>query len=86
MIPAALLLTSSFFFIIESIIFIACSFKDSQNFFMQSLPLCTSCLFPIILNDDIVDAEKPYEIFFITFIVDKFLRLSFLSSIQDLHK
>ena len=85
-IPAALLLETSFFFILKLIIFIACSLKDSQNFFMQSLPLCTSCLFPMILNDDIVDAEKSYGICFIAFVADKFLGLSFQSSIQDLDK
>ena len=47
------------FFFLKLIIFIACSFKDSQNFFMQSLPLHTSRLFSMSLNDDIVDIEKP---------------------------
>ena len=58
MIPTALLSTPTFFFFLKSIISIACSLKDSQNFFMQTLPLYTSCLFSILLNDDIVDIEK----------------------------
>ena len=38
---------------------IACSLKDSENFFMQPLPLHTSCLFSVLVNDDIADIEKP---------------------------
>ena len=41
----------------------ACSLKDSQNFFIQSLSLYTSCLFSMLLNDDIVDIEKSDGIF-----------------------
>ena len=37
---------------------------------MQSLPLFTSCLFSMFLNEDIVDIEKPDEICSLTFIVD----------------
>ena len=48
------------------------SFKDSQNFFIQSLPLYTSCLFSMLLNDDIVDIEKPDGICSPTFDVDEF--------------
>ena len=59
MIPVALLLIISFFFFLKLIIFIACSLKDSQIFFIQSLPLYKSCLFPMFLNDDIADIEKP---------------------------
>ena len=40
-----------------------CSLKDSQNVFMQPLPLYISCLFSMLLNDDIVRIEKPDEIF-----------------------
>ena len=54
-IPAAILLINLFVFFLKLIIFIACSLKDSQNFFMQSLPLYTSCLFSRLLNNDIVD-------------------------------
>ena len=39
--------------------FIVCYLKDLQNFFIQSLPLYTSCFFFMLLNDDIVDNEKP---------------------------
>ena len=58
MIHAALLLITSFFYS-KLIYFIACSLKDSQNIFMQSLPLYTPCLFSMLLNEDIVDFEKP---------------------------
>ena len=40
-----LLMVSFFSFLPFLIIFIACSFKDSQNHLMQSLPLYTSYLF-----------------------------------------
>ena len=49
-----------------------CSLKDSQNFFLQSLPLCTSCLFSMILNDYIVDIEKIYGMCSPNFVVDEF--------------
>ena len=39
---------------------------------MQSLPLHTSCLFSMILNDDIVDIAKPDRICSPTFVVDEF--------------
>ena len=29
---------------------------------MQFLPLDTSCIFSLLLNDDIIDTEKPDEI------------------------
>ena len=51
-------------------IFIACSLKDSQNFFMQSLSLYTSYLFSMLLNHDIVDIEKPDGICSLTAIVN----------------
>ena len=68
MIPAALLF-------LELIIFIACSLKYLQNFFIQSLPLFTSCLFYMLLNEDIVDIEKPNRICSFTFVVDEFSAL-----------
>ena len=40
---------------------------------MQSLPLYTSCLFSMSLNDDIVDIEKADGIFSSTFVVDDLL-------------
>ena len=39
---------------------------------MQSLPLCTSCLFFMLLNDDTVDLKKSDGICSPTFFVDKF--------------
>ena len=68
------------FFFLILIIFIACSLKDSQNFFIQPLPLYTSRLLSILLNEDIVDTEKPDGICSLTFIVDKFSEL-FLHSL-----
>ena len=68
MISAALLLITSFFQ--KLIIFIACSLKDAQNFFMQSLPLYTPYLFSMLLNEDIVDIETPDGICSLTFVVD----------------
>ena len=68
MIPAALLLIVSFLFA-KLMIFIECFFKDSQNFFMKSIPLYTSCKFSMLLN---VDIEKPDGISLLTFAVDEF--------------
>ena len=42
---------------------------------MQSLPLYTPCLFSMLLNDDIVDIEKPDLICLLTFAVDEFSEL-----------
>ena len=44
----------------------------SQSFFMQSLPLYTSWLFFMSLNDDIVEIEKPDGICSSTIVVDDF--------------
>ena len=69
---AVILITSLFFFFPKLIIFFAYSFKDSQNFFIQSLPLHRSCLFPMLLNEDIVDIEKSDEICSLIFVLDDF--------------
>ena len=68
-----------------------CSLKDSQNVLIQSLPLYTSCLFSMLLNEDIVDTDKPEGICLLTFVVDEFswlfkIHQYFLLYIQDLHK
>ena len=47
-----------YFFFLKLIISVACFLKDSQNFFMQSLPLYTSCLFSMLLNDNMVEMKK----------------------------
>ena len=39
---------------------------------MQSLPLYTSCLFSILLNNDILEIEKPDGICSPTIVVDEF--------------
>ena len=66
------LLIILFFFFLNLIISTACSLKDSQNVFMQSLPLYTPWLFSMLLNDDIVDIEKGSGICSPTFAVDEF--------------
>ena len=66
MIPAACLLINALFLII----FIACFFKHLKN--LQSLPLHTSWLFSLPLNDNIVDIEKPDETCLPTFVADLF--------------
>ena len=70
MIPAGLSLITSVFFFLKLIISIVCSLQDSENFFMQSLALHTSCLFSMFLNDNIVDTEKPAGIRSPTFLVE----------------
>ena len=71
MVRAALLLIISFFFLLNLIKFIRCFLKDSQNFFMQSLPLYTSCadIHHMLLNEEI---EKPDEMCLFTFVVNEF--------------
>ena len=44
---------------------------------MQSVSLDILCLFPMSLNDDIIDIEKPYRIYLLTFVVDDFSELFF---------
>ena len=39
---------------------------------MQSLRVHTSCLFPMLLNDDVVITAKPDRICSPTFVVDEF--------------
>ena len=46
--------------------------QDSHNFFMQFLPLYTSCLFSVSLNGDIEFTEKADGICSPTFVVDDF--------------
>ena len=58
------------FFILNLIIFIACSLKKSQNFFIKFLPP-TSCLFSILLKEHIVDIEKPDGLCSLAFVVDE---------------
>ena len=72
MILAAVLFITSFFIFLKLIIFIACSLKNSVDFFMQSLPLNTTCLFSMLLNEDIVDIKKPDGLCSLTFVVDEF--------------
>ena len=71
------------FFFLKLIIFIACSLKNSQNIFMESLPLHISYLFSMLLNEDIVDSEKPDGICWLTFVLVGFSGSLFFS---DLHK
>ena len=44
---------------------------------MKSLLPYTSCLFPMLLNDDIVDIEKPDGIYSASFATDEFSGLFF---------
>ena len=60
------------FFFLKLIIFITYSLKNSQNFFMQSLPLYASWIFSMLLNEDSVDIEKPDGICSLNFVADKF--------------
>ena len=79
------------FIFLRLIIFIACSHKDSNSFYMQSLPLYTSCLFSLLLNKDTVDIEKSDRICSPTFVVNEFsglflCPLIFAFSIKDQHE
>ena len=68
----ALSLTTLFFFSLKLIIFIVCSLKNSKSFFIQYLLLYTSSLFYMLLNEDVVDIEKPVGISSLTFVADEF--------------
>ena len=74
MISTVLLLITSFFLFLKLVTSIACSLKDLQDFFMQSLPLYTSCIFFMFLNENIAIIEKSDGIFLPTFAVDEFSR------------
>ena len=82
MIPAALFLITSFF--LKLIIFIECSLKNSQDFFMQSLPLYTSCLFSMLLNEEFADIERPDGICLV--FQDFYFHQTFLAYIKDMDK
>ena len=75
-----------FFFLILTI-FIVCSFNNSQNLFVQSLPVFTLHLFSMLLNEDLVGIEKPEKISSLTFVIDElselFLHLSIFSIIHS---
>ena len=89
MIPAALLSITSFF-IFTANYFNCVFFHGFTILFVQSLPLYTSCLLSMLLNDNIVDSEKPDRICSLTFILDRFsglfLHQSFVLYILDLYK
>ena len=63
---------NSMFFILRLIIFIACFLKHSENFFILSFPLHTSSSTSMILNDDVVEIEKPDGICLSTVVVYEF--------------
>ena len=75
LLAALFIIITSFFFFLKLIIFVACFFKYLRNFFIQFLPLYTSCSFSIFLNEDTIDIEKPDGICWLTFVVDKFYGL-----------
>ena len=79
MISAALLSITSFF--LKLIISVVCSLEDSQSFFMQFLPLYTSCLFSMVLNVNISDIKKPNGTSLLTFVVDKVSELFLYPSV-----
>ena len=68
-------------FLLKLIIFITYSAKDSQNVFVQSLPLYMLSLFSMLLNGDILDNEKPNGICLPTFVADEFSGLFWHPSI-----
>ena len=64
-----------------------CSYNNSQNFFIQSLPVYTLQLFSMLLNEDLMGIEKPDHISSLTFVIDElselFLYLSIFSIIHS---
>ena len=67
------------FFFLKLIIFIDCSLNNLQNLFIQSLPLYTSCLFFMLLYEDIVDIEKPDGICSLAYYYGRIFRIVFTS-------
>ena len=49
------------FFFLNLTISIACSLKNPQNFLMQSLPLYISCLFFMLIKEDILEMKNLME-------------------------
>ena len=85
---SALCLITSFFQ--KLIIFIACSLDNLQNVFIQALPLYTSWLFSMLLNEYILDIESLVKYVWLLLLQMNFqkqfyIHQSFLSYIQDLH-
>ena len=77
MIHTALLLIMSFIWLN---IFVAWSLKDSQNNSMQCLPLYTSCLLSMLLNEDNAVIEKPDGIYALIFFFWRWIfRIIFIS-------
>ena len=77
MIPAGLLPIIPFFFFLKLIILIVYFLKNSQNIFMQSLSIHASCLFSMLLNENIVDIEKSDMLAY--FCCRLFFRITFAS-------
>ena len=71
MISIVRLLITSFFFV-NLIIPIACCLKDLHIFLMQFLLPYVSCLFSMLLSDDIVDIENRDRICSPKFVVGEF--------------
>ena len=74
MVSAALLWIISFFSFWKQISSL-CALLGIHKISTQSLPLYTSCLFPMPVNDNIVEIEKPDGICSLTFVVDEFSEL-----------
>ena len=72
-----LLINDIIFFFSKLIIFIACFLKDSQNLFVWSLTLYTSCLFSIQSNVHIVGIVISTRNMFTYFCCGWFLRFIF---------
>ena len=69
-IPAALLLKTLFFSFQKKLSLLRALLRIHKTF-TPSLPLYISCLFSMLLNDDIVDTKKPDGICLLTFVADK---------------
>ena len=80
MIPAVLLLITSFF--LFKIKYLHYLFSQGfTNLFYAIFTSITLCLFSMLLNDDIVDIENADRICWLTFNVEKLSRLFLHSSI-----
>ena len=64
--------TKKIYYTTAALLLLFCFLKNSQNFVMKSLPLYISCLFSMLLKEDIVDIEKPDGICSLTFDADEF--------------
>ena len=62
----------NFIFFLFKITYFHCAPSYEITTFFNAIFMYTSCLFSILLNEDIVDIEKPDRICLLSFVLDEF--------------